>query len=1169
VEEVAVPAELAEIPAAAKARASAMRPWLRWYGAVPANLTYPDVTLYEAVAATARRLPDAVAWDFMGTTATYGQFLRSIDLCGNGLAGLGVKAGDRILIAMPTSPQGVIAFYAANKLGAVAAFVHPLSSVPELEHYLDATGARIVLTLDALYDRFASARTRAPIETLILARIADYLSPLKALGFWLAKGHAIPKVPADPRMLWWKALLCGPYPASSRSPMTAEDQAAILFSGGTTGAPKGIVLSNRSLIAEGMQVGAWGGIGETDSILATLPIFHGFGLGVCINTVLMAGGKVILVPIFSARETAKLIRRKRPSLLLGVPTLYEALARDPSLGKSGLSCLRAAFSGADTLPRPTKERFERLVALRGGKVKLREGYGLTEAVSAIMAMPLDEYREGSIGVPLPDMLATICKPGTGEELPAGSEGEICLSGPALMTGYLDDAQATSEALRLHEDGRLWLHTGDLGRMDGDGFFYFTDRLKRLIKSSGFNVFPAQVEAVLYRHPLVLQACVVGVPDAAQVERVKAFVVLKDQALATPETEHALIAYCGSQLIKWSCPRDVEFRRELPATRIGKVDYRALSEDERAHRDVKDATQQVLPHGGDRIAQVLRAHEVPFVFTLCGGHISPILTAAKARGIRVIDVRDEATALFAADAVARLTARPGVAAVTAGPGVTNTVTALKNAQLAQSPLVLLAGAAPTLLHGRGALQDIDQLPVVTPHVKLAKRIRRVRDIGPTVEQAFAMARDGVPGPAFVECAVDLLYDEATVRKWYGDAAGKSGSIADRLLRFYIGRHLAGLYAGSRTAPPPRQREVQAPAVRPSTVARAAMSLAKASRPLLVVGGQALVASTEPTRIADAISRLGIPVYLSGMARGLLGRDHPLQLRHQRRQALRAADCVILAGVPCDFRLDYGRHIRGSSTLIAANRSRREAHLNRRPSIAAIGDAGLFLEQLAERAGGGGARWRDWLDELRTRDGQREAEIDEQSAAQGEFVNPIALLQAVDRAAPDNAIFVADGGDFVATASYIVRPRGPRGWLDPGPFGTLGVGAGFALGAALSRPDAEIWILFGDGACGYSLAEFDSFVRHGIPVIAVVGNDAGWTQIAREQVKMLKDDVGTVLARSAYHEVVAGFGAEGILVKTNAEVPEALARARAAAKAGKPALVNVWLDRTSFRSGSVSM
>jgi len=584
---------------------------------------------------------------------------------------------------------------------------------------------------------------------------------------------------------------------------------------------------------------------------------------------------------------------------------------------------------------------------------------------------------------------------------------------------------------------------------------------------------------------------------------------------------------------------------------------------------RNEARQAVANGGDRVAAALQAHGVRFVFTLCGGHISPILVSAKARGLRVVDVRDEATAVFAADAAARLTGLPGVAAVTAGPGVTNALTALKNAELAQSPLVLLGGAAPTALQGRGALQDIDQGPIVAPHVKLVKRVRRVRDLAPAVEEAFAAARDGVPGPAFVECPVDLLYDEASIRAWYGEASGKGNSIPELLLRFYLKRHVARMFSASGEALPPRAREVATPAASGSSVAAAAARLAKAQRPLVVIGSQTLALSPDPARIAAAVTRLGMPVYLSGMARGLLGRDHPLQMLHQRRQALREADCVVLAGAPCDFRLDYGRHVRRASALIAANRSARDAALNRRPDIAAIGDAGDFLERLAAQSGGAGARHDAWIAALRARDGAREAEIEVQARVPGEHVNPIALLRAVDRAAGDNAVFVADGGDFVATASYIVRPRGPRGWLDPGVFGTLGVGAGFALGAALCRPEAEVWILFGDGACGWSLAEFDTFVRHGVPVMAVVGNDASWTQIAREQVKMLHDDVGTTLARTAYHEVAAGFGAEGIVVKTNAEVPDALERARAAARAGKPALVNAWLDRTDFREGSISM
>jgi long-chain acyl-CoA synthetase len=552
------------------------RPWLRFYGAVPHRLDYPEVTLYDAVATAARRSPDAIAWDFFGRTSRYRQLLRDIDRCANALAALGLRRGDRLLISMPTCPQAVMTFYAANRLGAVAALIHPLSTAREITGYLDASGARVALTLDACYRAIASATPKQPLETIIVARIPDYLPPLVRAGFWLTKGRKIARVPADPRVRWWSDVTSAAHAGAPAAETTTGDAAAILFSGGTTGHPKGILLSNRNFIAEGMQAATWGRMGAGTSILAILPIFHGFGLGVCVNAALMAGGTSILVPQFDAASVARLIRTKRPNVLVGVPTLFDALANDPALSRTDLSCLTACFCGADTLPRHVKERFERLVQARGGKVRLLEGYGLTEAVTAIMAMPLDEYREGSIGVPFPDMQATVVVPDTTTPVGAGTEGEICIAGPAVMLGYLDDPEATAAALRVHADGRTWLHTGDLGRMDSDGFFYFTTRLKRMIKSSGFNVYPAPVEAVLLEHPLVAEACVFGVPDPAQVERVKAAVVLEDPADATAATEQALIAHCRERLIKWSCPREIEFHRTLPRTRIGKIDYRALA-----------------------------------------------------------------------------------------------------------------------------------------------------------------------------------------------------------------------------------------------------------------------------------------------------------------------------------------------------------------------------------------------------------------------------------------------------------------------------------------------------------------------------------------------------------------------------------------------------------------
>lgn len=551
------------------------RPWLRHYGKVPAQLVYPDTTLYQMIAASAARAPSATACDFFSTRASYRALLAQIDRCANALASLGLRAGQRLLIVMPTTPQGVIAFYAANKLGAVAALIHPLSTPEEIGQALDSTGARIVLTLDAFYPQFAAARPRLPLQHIVLARIGDYLSPLKRLVFWWRKGRAIAAIPADPRVHLWQPLMQALHLPQSAATRGSHEAAAILFSGGTTGLPKGIVLSNAAIIAEGLQAAAWADISAKDSILAILPIFHGFGLGVCVNAALMAGGTTILVPQFDATQVARLLRRKRPSLLVGVPTLFAALSDDATLAHTDLSFLRAAFCGADTLPRPVKENFEALVRRNGGDLRLMEGYGLSEAVTAIMAMPMHGYREGSIGLPFPDMLAKICIPGSDTPVPIGEEGEICIAGPALMLGYLDDPDATAATLRRHGDGRLWLHSGDLGRQDSDGYFYFSVRLKRMIKSSGFNVYPAQVEAVLLRHPLVAQACVIGVPDPAQIERVQAVVVLRDRDAANDASAQALIAWCREHLIKWSCPRDIIFRDSLPKTRVGKIDYRAL------------------------------------------------------------------------------------------------------------------------------------------------------------------------------------------------------------------------------------------------------------------------------------------------------------------------------------------------------------------------------------------------------------------------------------------------------------------------------------------------------------------------------------------------------------------------------------------------------------------
>ncbi len=577
------------------------------------------------------------------------------------------------------------------------------------------------------------------------------------------------------------------------------------------------------------------------------------------------------------------------------------------------------------------------------------------------------------------------------------------------------------------------------------------------------------------------------------------------------------------------------------------------------------------NGGDLVAEVLSRQGVEFLFTLCGGHISPILVGAKARGIRVIDVRHEANAVFAADAVSRLTGVPGVAAVTAGPGVTNTITAIKNAQMAQSPLVLLGGATATILKGRGALQDIDQMELIAPHVKYAAAVTRVRDLPRTLERAFEIAQEGVPGPVFIECPVDLLYDETVVREMFGaKSASEVKGPTDVALQLYLRYYLAKTFARAGRAKAGAKVQPEIPTAFPAAVSRAASLLAKAKHPVIVVGSQATLGGPRETqRLAEALGRLGAPVYLSGMARGLMGREHDVWFRHKRTMALKEADFVLLAGVPNDFRLNYGLQIGRKATLVSVNRSDVDVRKNRKPTLGAVADPCDFLCRLSREASLDADALRPWLDRLRTRDRDRTDQIAEQAQQETEFVNPIALCQMLEDQLADDSVLVADGGDFVATASYITCPRSPLSWLDPGPFGTLGVGAGFALGAKLCRPEAEVWLLYGDGSAGYTIPEFDTFVRHGLPVIAIVGNDASWAQIARDQIDLLGDDVGTTLARTDYHVVAEGFGAKGLKLDDPSEIESVLTEAKALAQAGHPVLINAHIGKTDFRKGSISM
>ncbi|WP_455204344.1 thiamine pyrophosphate-binding protein [Kaarinaea lacus] len=573
------------------------------------------------------------------------------------------------------------------------------------------------------------------------------------------------------------------------------------------------------------------------------------------------------------------------------------------------------------------------------------------------------------------------------------------------------------------------------------------------------------------------------------------------------------------------------------------------------------------YGGELVAKVLQAQGVRTIFTLCGGHISPILVAAQQHDIRVVDTRHEATAVFAADAMARLSKVPGVAVVTAGPGATNTLTAIKNAQLAQSPTIILAGAPATALRGRGALQDVNLTELFKPSVKWSVTVKKVKQIVPLLEKAFLVAQDKVPGPVLIECPADLLYEEALVRKEYG-LFSEAKSWQGKLIQFYLQKHVDRLFKQADKSKIASQISIAKQSPNSQQIERIAQRLSKSEKPLLLLGNQVVMNHDVVDDVVEAVTILGIPAYLTGTARGLLGEQHECLYRHKRKQALKEADLVLLAGVPCDFRLNYGKHIGSKSVLISASRSAKDLRLNCNPNIATVCDPSLLLIALSKQMSPR-PEWQSWKQYLRHRDSVRIEEIQNQARERVRHINPLALFQRLDAIKKTNSIFVADGGDFVATASYILSPPKPLSWLDPGPYGTLGVGAGFALSAKILNPDSEVWIIFGDGALGYSLAEFDTFCRHKIPIIAIVGNDAGWNQVARDQVDIFTSNVGTQLVHTDYHKAAEALGAVGLYVDDITAVTDVLRQAQTIAASGRAVLINVILDKSDFRKGSMSM
>ena len=556
-------------------------PWEPWMGEVPMHLDYFQGTMAEAVERMGEKYADFDAYEFMGSHVSYKKLVEQIHECARALKAIGIREGDKVTICMPNAPQTVVMFYAVNMVGAIANMVHPLSAEGEIEFYLNDSESVAALTLDQFYGKFASIRKNTPcLKHLIIATVKDALKPIMKIGYALTQGRKIPKVPKDADVLIWKDFIAGgkKFTGEVRVPREANAPAVILYSGGTTGITKGILLSNLNFNALAAQIVATNPIwDEGDKMLAIMPMFHGFGLGVSIHSMLANGGCCILVPRFTPQTYAELLRKHKPNFIAGVPTLYEALLRIPNLDDLDLSCLKGVFSGGDSLPVELKKRFDKFLKDHGAKIEVREGYGTTECVTASCLTPLTKAKEGSIGIPFPDTYYKIVKVGTEEEVPYGEEGEICLSGPTVMLEYVKHPQETAQTRRTHADGRVWIHTGDLGVMDDEGFIYFRQRIKRMIVTSGYNVYPSQIENILDAHEAVHLSCVIGVRDPYKMQKVKAFVVLKPGFEPSDTTRDMLMDYCRKHIAKYAMPYDIEFRDDLPKTLVGKVAYRLLEE----------------------------------------------------------------------------------------------------------------------------------------------------------------------------------------------------------------------------------------------------------------------------------------------------------------------------------------------------------------------------------------------------------------------------------------------------------------------------------------------------------------------------------------------------------------------------------------------------------------
>ncbi len=558
-------------------------PWLAYYSKEDREIKFTNKLIYEYLKSCVGQDTDFIALNYFGYRMSYNELFEKIEQASKSLRSLGVKQGDVVTVCMPNTPEAVIAFYACNNIGAVVDMIHPLSAPSEIKYYLNQSKSKILFLIDVDYTKVKDILGDTSIIKTIIISAADSMPLLTSIGYQVTRGYKIKKpsfIDSD-FYTWSDFMIKGlTYNKPYTNNMKSKDMAVILHSGGTTGTPKGIMISNFNFNAEAQQDGVnVYNVRPKNKIMTILPIFHGFGLCVCLHCPLCIKVETILVPEFDGKRFHRMMKKEKPNVIAGVPTLWEAMLDNKKFDDVDLSSLKYVISGGDYLTIPMEERMNNFLRSHGASISISKGYGMTESVAAT-AYTFDGTNEpGSIGIPMIGNKFCICNPETGEVLPYGMEGEICVNGPTIMMGYLNNEEETKKVLKKHDDGKIWLHTGDIGYISPDGIIYFTQRLKRMIVSSGFNIYPSIIEEVIENHPKVKKCCVIGVPHQYKMHVAKAFIVLEDNEVSHYKMKKELKELCKANLAVYSVPKEFEFRDSFPQTLYKKIDFKKLENEE--------------------------------------------------------------------------------------------------------------------------------------------------------------------------------------------------------------------------------------------------------------------------------------------------------------------------------------------------------------------------------------------------------------------------------------------------------------------------------------------------------------------------------------------------------------------------------------------------------------